>query len=268
MWNAVAKVIVTGMGGITESTEITGALTTDALILLWERCTDSCYFSGLRSCVGNYVTVCGNFDSDPCLELNYTEYCEYGCEMGVCKEKNECEGTFTGTVKRVIDGDTIELEECKEKIRLALVDTPEYYEEGYTEAKKFTEGLCRGGSKVTVNQDDDQPYDIYGRIVGVVYCNGKNLNAELVYRGLGKIKTEFCEKSEFAREEWAWNYGCRDVLEGEYCHPSYPEICIPSPPPDLDCSDIPYRNFVVKWDVPDPDPHGFDKDKDGIGCEG
>lgn len=47
------------------------------------------------------------------------------------------------------------------------------------------------------------------------------------------------------------------------CHPSYPTVCIPPPPPDLNCDDIPYRNFTV---LP-PDPHRFDSDKDGIGCE-
>ena len=47
------------------------------------------------------------------------------------------------------------------------------------------------------------------------------------------------------------------------CDPSYPDVCIPPPPPDLDCKDIPYRNFRV---LP-PDPHHFDADRDGIGCE-
>jgi hypothetical protein len=47
------------------------------------------------------------------------------------------------------------------------------------------------------------------------------------------------------------------------CHPSYPTVCIPPPPPDLNCGDIPFRRFAV---VP-PDPHGFDTDSDGIGCE-
>jgi micrococcal nuclease len=42
-------------------------------------------------------------------------------------------------------------------------------------------------------------------------------------------------------------------------------VCIPPPPPDLDCGDIPYRNFTVRHDV--PDPHRFDGDKDGVGCE-
>ena len=47
------------------------------------------------------------------------------------------------------------------------------------------------------------------------------------------------------------------------CDPSYPTVCIPPPPPDLDCGEIPFRRFTV---LP-PDPHGFDRDNDGIGCE-
>jgi len=47
------------------------------------------------------------------------------------------------------------------------------------------------------------------------------------------------------------------------CDPSYPTVCIPPPPPDLDCGDIPYRRFKVLQ----PDPHNFDGDHDGIGCE-
>jgi micrococcal nuclease len=47
------------------------------------------------------------------------------------------------------------------------------------------------------------------------------------------------------------------------CSPAYPGVCIPPPPPDLDCPQIPHRRFQV---LP-PDPHGFDADHDGIGCE-
>jgi hypothetical protein len=54
---------------------------------------------------------------------------------------------------------------------------------------------------------------------------------------------------------------------GPNCAASYPDECIPPPPPDLNCADIPYRNFRVLWNVPDPDPHHFDGDHDGIGCE-
>ncbi len=48
------------------------------------------------------------------------------------------------------------------------------------------------------------------------------------------------------------------------CDLSYPGVCIPPAPPDLDCGQIGYRGFAV---VP-PDPHGFDGDNDGVGCEG
>lgn len=51
------------------------------------------------------------------------------------------------------------------------------------------------------------------------------------------------------------------------CHPSYPTVCIPPSPPDLDCPQIPHRRFAVRHDVLDPDPHRFDGDRDGVGCE-
>jgi hypothetical protein len=50
---------------------------------------------------------------------------------------------------------------------------------------------------------------------------------------------------------------------GPACDASYPTVCIPPPPPDLDCGDIPDRRFPVRA----PDPHNFDSDHDGIGCE-
>ncbi|MFN8514263.1 MAG: excalibur calcium-binding domain-containing protein [Chloroflexia bacterium] len=42
----------------------------------------------------------------------------------------------------------------------------------------------------------------------------------------------------------------------------YPTLCLPGSP-DLDCADIPQRNFPVK----PPDPHRLDGDGDGVGCE-
>ena len=50
---------------------------------------------------------------------------------------------------------------------------------------------------------------------------------------------------------------------GDACDPSYPDVCIQSPPPDLDCPQIPYDNF----DVVGADPHGLDGNNDGVGCE-
>ena len=47
------------------------------------------------------------------------------------------------------------------------------------------------------------------------------------------------------------------------CDPAYPDFCIPPPPPDLDCGQINGNNFTVR----SPDPHGFDADGNGVGCE-
>ena len=49
---------------------------------------------------------------------------------------------------------------------------------------------------------------------------------------------------------------------GGDCDPSYPGVCIPPPPPDLDCDDVAYTGFTVTG----ADPHGFDGEGDGVAC--
>lgn len=73
-----------------------------------------------------------------------------------------------------------------------------------------------------------------------------------------------CEGADDSSEPAA--FSTRELNEpgdGEDCHPSYPSVCIPSPPPDLDCADVAHSNFAVEGS----DPHRFDGDNDGIGCE-
>jgi hypothetical protein len=48
------------------------------------------------------------------------------------------------------------------------------------------------------------------------------------------------------------------------CHPSYPDDCIPPPPPNLNCDD---PGVPTNFRVVGSDPHGFDGDNDGIGCD-
>jgi predicted outer membrane repeat protein len=61
-------------------------------------------------------------------------------------------------------------------------------------------------------------------------------------------------------EGLGFSYYYFDVTFQQNSDPSYPTVCIPPPPPDLDCSDIPYKNFKV---LP-PYPHNFDGDGNGI----
>lgn len=120
----------------------------------------------------------------------------------VCKGTARC---FTATVKRVVDGDTLDIGDFR--IRLALVNTPERGELGYSEAIRFTLSVCPVGTKALVDEDDGQREGSFGRMVALVYCNGKNLNAELLDKGHANILTRFCSVSEFAGENWT--KGCR-----------------------------------------------------------
>lgn len=172
-----------------------------------------------------------------------------------------CKGTagcFYGNVTRIIDGDTIEAD--GNRVRLVLVDAPESSQVGGFEATNFIYQNCPVGSQVILDQDDLQLYDNYGRMLAVAWCHSKRLNEEIIAQGYANIYYEFCSQSEFGDDNWAVRLGC---TEPQDCDPSYPTLCIPPPPPDLDCSDISDRRFEVR----PPDPHRFDGDKDGIGCE-
>ena len=121
----------------------------------------------------------------------------------------ECSGTarcITGTVTSVVDGDTIKV--YGQSIRFALASAPELNEFQGTEARNFIDEICPVGSTATVNEDDAQTEGSYGRIIGVVYCNGMNLNSELLDANLGYLADQFCDSSEFANDYWAIKHGC------------------------------------------------------------
>lgn len=125
------------------------------------------------------------------------------------EETPSCSGSercISGTVTRVIDGDTVEVN--GQSIRFALSSTPEMDNDKGVLAKAFVENLCPTGSQALVDEDDKQTQGSYGRIIGIVYCNGINLNEAVLDSGHGWISMNFCSKSEFASEDWAKKYGC------------------------------------------------------------
>ena len=118
------------------------------------------------------------------------------------KEQENIE--FEGIVNYVVDGDTLDIND--NRIRLSLVNTPERGQEGYMEAKKLVQNLCLN-KKGEVDIDDGQRRgDRYGREVGIVYCDGININKALVENNLAVIYSRYCEISEFSNEEWAKPY--------------------------------------------------------------
>lgn len=117
--------------------------------------------------------------------------------------------TFSGVVTKVIDGDTLNVENKGGKttaIRLTLVDAPETNEPGYTQAKNFVSQNCLDKAAV-VDPDNSQNLS-YGRLVAVVYCDGLNINEAVIANGFATIYRSFCNVSEFTNTEWAQKYGC------------------------------------------------------------
>ncbi len=112
---------------------------------------------------------------------------------------------FKGRVTRIVDGDTLHINGVS--VRLALVNTPERGEPGYTEASEFTASVCPVGSEAIVDVDDGQPIAT-NRLIARVICGGVVLNEALLEEGYAVIDTRFCPVSEFASEPWAERYGC------------------------------------------------------------
>jgi micrococcal nuclease len=126
--------------------------------------------------------------------------------------------------------------------------------------------------------------DQFDRLLRYVWLpDGRMLNYKLVFHGYAHASTfppdvkyadRFLEaqRDANANGRGLWS-GCAATAtlvpaplappQQGNCDPSYPTVCIPPPPPDLDCSEIPYRRFELVGS----DPRGFDGDRDGIGCE-
>jgi micrococcal nuclease len=115
-------------------------------------------------------------------------------------------------VTEIVDGDTIDINNVR--VRLALANTPERGENGYSEAIDFVETVCSVGTTALVDEDDRQKDGSFGRLIGIVYCgdsginNRESLNELLLERGYAVIDQDFCTVSEVSSAIWAQRYGC------------------------------------------------------------
>ena len=130
-------------------------------------------------------------------------------------------------VSRVIDGDTLELENGL-RVRLLGINTPEKNQNYYEEAKQFLKNLAENKTIKIIWQDTDK----YGRILAYIFC--KNLlNREILERGFAnlyyyekdKYYKEMKKAEELARknEKGIWkrsqDYRCLKLLELKYKEP-------------------------------------------------
>lgn len=108
------------------------------------------------------------------------------------------EPLIIANVTKIIDGDTIDIE-GGERIRLAIINTPERGQPGYDEAKQYTTDHCLGKNAL-IDLDDAQERT-FGRLVAIVYCDVPDqvyfINLGLLQNGLAVVMTHFCKFSEF-----------------------------------------------------------------------
>jgi micrococcal nuclease len=192
------------------------------------------------------------------------------------------------TVERLVDGDTLWVD-GRERVRLIGIDTPETQHPSRgvecfgKKAGAFLGRLVPAGTDVRLVYDVERQ-DRYGRTLAYLYrtSDGLFVNAEMVGKGYAQAYTvppnvahvdELVALQAEARESGRglWS-ACADTPTSSApsgtapdagCDASYPGVCIPSPPPDLDCSDVEERAFRVERD----DPHNFDGDGNRLGCE-
>lgn len=209
--------------------------------------------------------------------------------------------TATFEVASITDGDTLRLT-TGARVRLLQVDAPELGSgDCYSRASR-TALLHRVpvGSRVVLEADPRlDRVDRFGRLLRYVRRGTMNVNLALARMGAvapyffegergkyaGRLLAEATRAKAARRGLWGacpravldptrqlqtgrsggsprGNRG-RGIVGEDRCDPSYPGVCIPPYPPDVDCRDVPYSDFAVR----PPDPHGFDGDGDGYGCE-
>ncbi|HSE10773.1 MAG TPA: thermonuclease family protein [Nocardioidaceae bacterium] len=178
----------------------------------------------------------------------------------------------THLVTRVIDGDTIELGNG-ERVRLVGIDTPERGECGYAEATANMERLVLGKRVSLAISDEDR--DRYDRLLRYVLVGDKDAGLNQINRGLAIARYD--SRDGYGYHPRENKYVAADLATPDLTcapqpkpQPAAPAVgcadgyspCIPPYPPDIDCSDVDRPISVTG-----SDPHGLDRDGDGVACE-
>ncbi|WP_341532147.1 thermonuclease family protein (plasmid) [Nostoc sp. UHCC 0302] len=202
---------------------------------------------------------------------------------------------LNATIVSVGDGDTIRVRTGNKTVtvRLACIDAPEMKQSPWgQQSSARLKQLLPVGQAITLRPVET---DKYKRLVAEIYVGNRSINVNMVQEGEAVVYRQYlkgCPQSKdsllqgenYAKQQrlafWSqsnpvmpWDFRHKTtqrttsaLAQGQQqnnCDPAYPDFCIPKNSPDLNCRDISQRRFKV---LP-PDPHGFDRDGDGIGCE-
>ncbi|HLO88751.1 MAG TPA: thermonuclease family protein [Nostocaceae cyanobacterium] len=203
----------------------------------------------------------------------------------------------TAKVVSVKDGDTIFIQAGSKKVevRLACIDTPEKGQQPYyKQATDRLKQILPANQSIQVRSIET---DKYKRLVAEIYLNGRSVNLQMVQEGQAVVYRQYLKACDSTKNQYLqaeataksqklgfWKQPnpvtpsdfrrgkttpstprpvSSPTTQAKQCDSSYPDFCLKPNIPDLNCGDISYRRFKV---LP-PDPHGFDGDGDGVGCE-
>lgn len=112
--------------------------------------------------------------------------------------------TTMAVVSRVVDGDTVELNDSQ-RVRLVCINTPEKNEPGYVEATNFLKETVLNRTVLLVK--DVTENDKYGRLLRYVYLeDGTFVNLLIAEKGYGEAfpyapDTKFCSEIKAAEDK-------------------------------------------------------------------
>lgn len=184
----------------------------------------------------------------------------------------------TFLVTRVVDGDTLELGNG-ETVRLVGIDTPEVGECGFERSAARLGELVLGEQVRLGTSDEDR--DRYDRLLRYVDVGRTDAGLTLIEEGLAVARYDSRDGYGFHPREPRYIAADRDSRpvcanpqpfvpqqpeqpeqpQGGGCAPGY-SPCVPPYPPDVNCADV-----GGPISVTGSDPHGLDRDGDGIACE-
>ncbi|MBD1852997.1 thermonuclease family protein [Cyanobacteria bacterium FACHB-502] len=204
---------------------------------------------------------------------------------------------LNATVISTGDGDTLRISQNGRNmtVRLSCIDSPEAQQPGGQAAANRLRQLLLQGQAVQLVQTDT---DRYGRVVGVVFANGRMINLQLVEEGHAVVYPEYLSNCPNSRDAllaaetqaraarrnfwaqssptmpWDWRRGVRSA-PASFPTPARPTSaqstsnlpsCVNS---DCDCSNFRSQAEAQRvFNLFPGDPFRLDRDGDGRVCEG
>ena len=125
-------------------------------------------------------------------------------------------GDFNAQVVRIVDGDTIQVIDSngiKFKIRLLGIDTPELKQRFGYESSLSLKKIIDGKSVIIISKPEkNKPYTLgrYKRIIGKIILNGKDINLEMVQKGMAWHYKKYI-KSQNVEDRQSYNNAEQDA---------------------------------------------------------